>query len=119
VGKHDTIHGLWETLIETTIEAVGTVAALAVAEGVAASEVEDLLLAEAGVTIEETEKCLMLPAATVENRAKFLLDPQMVNLFTAAIVLKRWAEEATGLLTTDQDLTIELLVLLRYKADRI
>jgi adenylyl- and sulfurtransferase ThiI len=54
-------------------------------------EAEDLLLEAAVVG---TEKCFRLFAVTAEKNAKFLLSPQTVNRFIAAIVLKKWAEEA-------------------------
>jgi hypothetical protein len=116
---YGTMHELWETSTETIDQPEDSVAVLAVAADAADLEAADLLLAEAGVTIEETEKCLTLPAAIVEKLARFLSDPQTVNRFTAAIVLRKWAEEATGHQTTDQDLTIEPPVLLRHKADLI
>jgi hypothetical protein len=77
-----------------------TAAVLTVAEDVEVLEAEDLLLAGPEVV---TVKCLMPPAVTAAKIAKFLLDPQTVNRFTAVTVLRKWemAEEVIqGGLTT-------------------
>jgi hypothetical protein len=101
-------------------EAVDTVVAvLAMAVDAVDLEEEDLLLAVDEVEIEATERCLMPHAVTAAKIARFLLDPQTVNLCTVAIVLRRWVTGAIGLLTTDPDLMIELPVPLSLKEAQI
>jgi hypothetical protein len=114
VGKHDTIHALWEDSTETITEAVVSEAVLAGVETEVVLGEEDLLLVEAGVETEVTGLCSTLPAAIVENLVRYLSGPQTANRFIAAIVLKKWemaAGKREGLMTGP--------VLLRLKADRI
>jgi len=89
--------------------------ALTVVEGEVLAEAEDLLLAGAEA---ETDRCIAPPAAIAERNAKFLFNPQTVNLCTVVIVLRKWAVEATGRLPIDPDLTTDP-VLLRRRADPI
>jgi hypothetical protein len=51
------------------------------------------LALEAAVRIETGAKCLKRFAAIAAKSAKYLLDPQVVNRFTAAIVLRKWVTE--------------------------
>jgi len=87
-----------------------------VVEDEAALTVEDeAALTEAGVPglIEETgatDHYLMLPVVTVAKIAKFLLDPQTVNLFIAVTVLKKWAMAEE---TVQEDRTKEAVVPLK------
>ena len=96
------------------IEVADTAAVLTVAEDVEVLAEGDLLLVRIGVGV----KCLKRFAVTAEKNAKYLLDPQMASRFTAAIVLKKWAEGATDRLPIDPDLMTGLADL-RHKVDRI
>lgn len=68
----------------------------------------DLLLEAGMVGIGVTEKCSMPLVAIAGSLARYLSGLQMVNLFTAAIVLKKWGEEAIDLQTIDQDMMTDL-----------
>ena len=86
---------LWEILTGTTEDQAASVEAdLTVGATVEGSHEEDLLLvgveASTGVETEEIDQCIRPLAATAEKSVKCLLDPQTVNLSTAAIVLKKW-----------------------------
>jgi len=96
------------------MEALGVV--LAVVGAVEASpvvEVDDLHLEAVDLldeTTEAQEKCLKQPAVTAARNAKFLLDQQMANRFTALTVLKKWemADAVTQDATKDQVLDPKL-----------
>jgi len=99
--KHD-IMRLWEILTEMT--GAETVVATSPGEGHLLAETEEV---STEAETEETEPCIKLSAATAEKNAKYLSSQQAANRFTAATVLKKWAEENSNIRQGPKDPTLD------------